>query len=194
LASSDSQAELDRVRDAIQDCDACGLGRSAIRHVPGEGPAEARIMCLGEAPGAEEDRQGRPFVGPSGQLLTRLLGIAGIDRGNVFITSVVKCHPPGNREPTPAEMAVCMEHTRAQIAVIRPKVICTLGRIAAQALIDKSLSITREHGRARRVDGLLYLPLYHPAAALHQQQLLTILEADMLRLKTILAEELSEPA
>ena len=192
MASSDKQAELARVHNAIQHCNACGLGRSATHRVPGEGPADAAIMCIGEAPGAEEDRQGRPFVGASGQVLTRLLGRAGVDRGEVFITSVVKCRPPGNREPTPAEMAACMEHTRAQIAVIRPKVICPLGRIAAQALLDRSLSITREHGRARRVDGILYVPLYHPAAALHQQQLLTVLEAAMLRLKAILAEELSE--
>jgi len=190
LGFSERQAELARVHAEIVRCDACGLCGSATHHVPGEGPADAAIMFVGEAPGAEEDRQGRPFVGASGTLLTELLGLAGLDREDVFITSVIKCRPPGNREPTAAELVACRVHLDAQMAVIQPKVVCTLGRIAAQALIDRSLAISKEHGRPRRIGGVLYVPLYHPAAALHQQRLRATLETDMVRLREILAAEL----
>jgi uracil-DNA glycosylase family 4 len=190
LASSDRQAQLARVHAQILCCEACGLCRAVTHYVPGEGPADAAIVFVGEAPGAEEDRQGRPFVGASGSLLTRLLAVAGLDRKDVFITSVIKCRPPGNREPTAAELAACRVHLKAQLEVIRPRVVCTLGRIAAQALIDRSLSISREHGRPRRIGEALYVPLYHPAAALHQQRLGATLEADMAGLREVLATEL----
>jgi uracil-DNA glycosylase family 4 len=193
LASSDRQAELDRVHERIRQCNDCGLCANVTNYVPGEGPADAEIMLVGEAPGAQEDKQGRPFVGPSGSLLTRLLRAIGIDRRDVFITSVVKCRPPGNRGPTAAELAACRRHLDAQIAVIQPRVIVTLGRFSAQTLIDKSLSITREHGIARRIGGILYVPLYHPAAALHRQDLLPVLEEDMRRLREILDAELAPP-
>ncbi len=179
MASSEQQAALDAVHESIRRCNNCGLCEAALHHVVGEGPADAEIMFVGEAPGAMEDKLGRPFVGPSGQFLTRLLAMAGVDRKDVFITSVVKCRPPNNREPTPSELAACREHLEAQLAVIQPKVVCTLGRIAAQTLIDKTFSITREHGQPRRIGEILYVPLYHPAAALHQQRLLEVLEADM---------------
>ena len=194
MASSDRQAALEQLHEEIRRCHHCGLCDAATHHVPGEGPADASIMFIGEGPGAEEEQQGRPFVGPSGQLLTRLLALAGLDREAVFITSVVKCRPPGNREPTLAELTACLEHTRAQIAILRPKVICTLGRVAAQALLDKSLSITKEHGRPRQVGDILYVPLYHPAAALHQQQLRETIEADMLRLRAVLETKLGKQA
>ena len=192
MGFSDRQEELARVHAEILRCDACGLCRSAAHHVPGEGPADAAIMFVGEAPGAEEDRQGRPFVGASGALLIGLLALAGLDRKEVFITSVIKCRPPGNREPTGVELAACRAHLDAQVAVIRPKVVCTLGRIAAQALLGRPLSISKEHGRSRRIGEVLYMPLYHPAAALHQPRLRATLEADMVRLGEILATELGE--
>lgn len=190
MALSDREARLAQVREGIERCRNCGLSRAATQHVPGEGPVEAEVVFIGEAPGAEEDRQGRPFVGPSGQLLTRFFGLAGLRREEVFITSVVKCRPPGNREPMPAEVAACRAHLQAQIAAIRPKGIVTLGRVAGQVLVDRALSISREHGRGRRIGGILYVPLYHPAAALHQQQLRGTMEADMARLRAVLAAEL----
>jgi len=147
-------------------------------------------MFVGEAPGREEDQQGRPFVGPAGRLLTNLLKTIDLDRRNVFITNVVKCRPPENRDPLPEEIATCNEYLLAQIALITPKVLCTLGRFAGQTLIDKSLSISRQHGKARRISGILYVPLYHPAAALHQASLIDSLEADMRQLRQILAREL----
>ena len=150
-------------------------------------------MFVGEAPGGEEDAQGRPFVGAAGRLLTHLLKGIGIDRREVFITNVVKCRPPGNRDPLPEEIAACNDHLLTQIALIMPKVLCTLGRFASQTLIDKRLSISREHGKARRMSGILYVPLYHPAAALHQQGLIDALEADMRELRKILSQELGGP-
>jgi DNA polymerase len=133
-------------------------------------------MFVGEAPG-----------------VTHLLKTIDLDRRAVFITNVVKCRPPGNRDPDPEEIAACNDHLLAQIALITPKVICTLGRFAAQTLIDKGLSISRQHGKPRRISGILYVPLYHPAAALHQARLIDSLEADMRQLRTILAQELGTP-
>jgi DNA polymerase len=150
-------------------------------------------MFVGEAPGGDEDQQGRPFVGPAGRLLTHLLKTINLDRRQVFITNVVKCRPPGNRDPSPEEIAACNEYLLTQIALITPKVLCTLGRFAGQTLIDKRLSISREHGKPRRVSGILYLPLYHPAAALHQARLIDSLEADMRQLSRVLAQELGTP-
>lgn len=150
--------------------------------MPGEGPANADIMLIGEGPGQREDEQGRPFVGAAGSLLNQLLLQAGLRRPEVFITNLVKCRPPNNREPTPEEIEACRNYLDRQIAAIRPKVICTLGRPAAQALIDPTLSISRAHGVARQIGGITYVPLYHPAAALHQQQLRPILVEDMRRL------------
>jgi DNA polymerase len=147
-------------------------------------------MFVGEGPGGEEDAQGRPFVGAAGRLLTNLLRTIGVDRREVFITNVVKCRPPGNRDPLPEEIEACNEYLLTQIALIKPKIICTLGRFAGQTLIAKGLGISREHGKARRISGILYVPLYHPAAALHQQGLIDALEADFRGLRAILDKEL----
>jgi DNA polymerase len=162
--------------------------------VPGEGAADADIMFVGEGPGGEEDQQGRPFVGAAGRVLTHLLKQTEISREHVFITNVVKCRPPDNRDPLPEEIAACNEHLLAQIALIMPKVICTLGRFAGQTLIDGKLSISREHGKARRISGILYVPLYHPAAALHQSRLIDTLEADFRGLRKVLEAELADPS
>jgi uracil-DNA glycosylase family 4 len=190
LASSDLGDALDEVHAQIRRCRRCSLSRSRRHAVPGEGGPSADVMFVGEAPGGEEDDQGRPFVGAAGRLLTTLLKSIHIDRADVFITNVVKCRPPGNRDPSPEEIAACHEHLVTQIALITPKVICTLGRFAAHTLIDANLSISREHGKARRTSGILHVPLYHPAAALHQARLIDVLEADMRKLRTILDGEL----
>lgn len=189
MGSSDAEEALQEVHSQIRRCRQCPLGRARTKAVPGEGASDASVMFVGEAPGREEDQQGRPFVGPAGRLLTNLLKTIDLDRRDVFITNVVKCRPPENRDPLPEEIATCNEYLLAQIALITPKVICTLGRFAGQTLIDKSLSVSREHGKARRISGILYVPLYHPAAALHQASLIDPLEADMRQLRQILARE-----
>jgi uracil-DNA glycosylase family 4 len=193
LGSSDASEALQEVHSQIRRCRRCPLTRSRTKAVPGEGAPDASVMFVGEAPGGDEDQQGRPFVGAAGRLLTHLLKTIDLDRRAVFITNVVKCRPPGNRDPSPEEIAACNDHLLAQIALITPKVICTLGRFAAQTLIDKGLSISRQHGKSRRISGILYVPLYHPAAALHQARLIDSLEADMRRLRDILAHELGTP-
>jgi uracil-DNA glycosylase family 4 len=193
LGSSDTAEALEEVHAEIRRCRRCPLSRTRTKTVPGEGAPDASIVFVGEAPGGDEDRQGRPFVGAAGRLLTHLIETIGLDRRAVFITNVVKCRPPGNRDPSPDEIDACNDHLLAQIALITPKVICTLGRFAGQTLIDNSLSISRQHGKPRRISGILYVPLYHPAAALHQARLIDSLEADMRRLRDILAQELGTP-
>jgi uracil-DNA glycosylase family 4 len=173
---------LEEIAEEIRVCRKCRLCETRTKTVPGEGPADAATMFIGEGPGQREDEQGRPFVGPAGSLLNQLLLRAGLRRPEVFITSIVKCRPPGNREPFPDEIEACRPYLDRQIAAIRPSVICTLGRPASQTLIDPTLSISREHGVAREIGGIAYVPLYHPAAALHQQQLQPILVEDMRRL------------
>lgn len=193
MGSSDTAEALEEVHSEIRRCRRCPLSRTRTKAVPGEGAPDASVMFVGEAPGGDEDRLGRPFVGAAGRLLTHLLKTIDLDRRAVFITNVVKCRPPGNRDPSPEEIDACNDHLLAQIALITPKVICTLGRFAAQTLIDKDLSISRQHGKPRRLSGILYVPLYHPAAALHQARLIDPLEADMRQLRDILAQELGTP-
>ena len=191
MASSDAAAVED-LHDQIRRCPRCQLSRSRTKAVPGEGSLEAAVMFVGEAPGRDEDHQGRPFIGPAGRLLTDLLRTIGLDRKDVFITNIVKCRPPENRDPLPEEIEACNEYLLTQIALITPKVICTLGRFAGQTLIDPRLGISRDHGKATRVSGILYVPLYHPAAALHQARLMDTLRSDMRQLKTILDRELAD--
>ncbi|MBM3473689.1 MAG: uracil-DNA glycosylase [Armatimonadetes bacterium] len=174
--------ELEAIAAEVRACEKCGLCKTRTHAVPGEGPADASIMFVGEGPGQKEDEQGRPFVGPAGSLLSQLLLKAGLRRPEVYITNIVKCRPPGNREPLPEEVAACRDFLTRQIAALQPKVICTLGRPASQTLIDPTLSISREHGVARTIGGITYVPLYHPAAALHQQPLQPVLVEDMRRL------------
>lgn len=178
---------LEEIAEEIRRCTRCGLCQGRTHAVPGEGPADARIMFIGEGPGQQEDLQGRPFVGPAGQLLTELLAEAGIDRSSVFITNIVKCRPPGNRDPQPGEVAACRPFLDGQIASINPRVICTLGSPALHTLISPSASISREHGKPCRIEGLACMPLYHPAAALHRQDLRPTLIEDMRRLREFLA-------
>ena len=180
---------LDELRRQIRACTRCGLSTGRTNAVPGEGPDNAPIMLVGEGPGQQEDRFGRPFVGPAGQFLNELLEHAGLTREEVFITNIVKCRPPGNRSPKPEEIAACNDYLIGQIASISPKVICTLGSPALRTLIDNRASISRVHGQPRKMSGILYVPLYHPAAALHKQALRDTIIADMQRLRTILAEK-----
>ncbi len=181
---------LEEIAQEIRRCRKCDLWRSRTNAVPGEGPADAAIMFIGEGPGAAEDKQGRPFVGPAGQLLNSLLLQAGLRRPEVFITNIVKCRPPQNREPRPDEVRACREYLDGQIAAINPRIICLLGRPATQTLLDPTASISKIHGQPVERDGILYVPLYHPAAALHRESLQPVLVEDMARLKSMLRERL----
>ena len=187
--SSDTSNEqtLDSIADQIRGCTACELCRSRTHAVPGEGDYHARIMLIGEGPGYHEDQQGRPFIGNSGKFLTELLGKAGLTREDVFITNVVKCRPPGNRDPMPDEIAACSAYLDAQLELIDPDVVVTLGRFSMQRWFQNE-RISKIHGEPREDGKRLIVPMYHPAAALHQAALRTTIEDDFARLPKILAE------
>ena len=144
-------------------------------------------MFIGEAPGYHEDQQGLPFVGPAGQLLNQLLASIGLARRQVYIANVIKCRPTGNRDPLPTEMANCGKWLERQIELIKPRMIVTLGRYS-MARFFPGKTISKIHGTPRRQDGIVYYAMYHPAAALHQQTLRPTLEADMLKIPSLLAE------
>src|SRR3954463_16740114 len=179
--------ELAQIAAEVNVCTRCKLYQGTIKAVPGEGPAGAKIMFIGEAPGFNEDRQGRPFVGAAGQFLSELLALAGLQRKDVFITNVVKHRPPNNRDPEPDEIATCGGYLERQIAAINPRVIVTLGRFSMAKWFPGE-RITRIHGQPKRVGRRLIVPMYHPAAALHQQALKATIQEDFSRLPRILAE------
>ena len=180
----DSLAQIDR---EVSNCTDCPLHQNRSRAVPGEGPENAEIMLIGEAPGFNEDKQGRPFVGAAGQFLEKLLASANLSRDDVFITNTVKCRPLNNRDPLPVEMATCRKYLDRQIAAIAPKVIVTLGRHSLTSFLPKE-TITKARGKPRIVNGTTLFPMYHPAAALHQQRLREVIEADIKKLPTLLKE------
>jgi len=167
----------------IRVCSKCGLSQQRIQAVPGEGNARAEIMFIGEAPGKNEDEQGRPFIGQSGKFLTSMIEEIGLRREDVFIGNVIRCRPPENRDPLPHELTACDGWLRAQLRIIQPRVVCTLGRYAMIALIDPYMQISKVHGTPIEKDGTLFIPLYHPAAALHQAKLRDTLIDDMRKVR-----------
>lgn len=179
-------ATLTALNARIAQCTACPLAVGRTQTVPGDGDPNAEILFIGEAPGFHEDRQGRPFVGAAGRLLDQLLAEIGLTRADVFVANMVKCRPPDNRDPFPAEIAACQPFLQEQIAGIRPKVIVTLGRFAMNHFVPAA-SITRAHGRAVQVGPYQVFPLYHPAAALRQPALLQALRDDFHRIPALLA-------
>jgi DNA polymerase len=178
---------LEQLTAAVRACTLCPLHSGRTNAVPGEGPANAEIMFIGEGPGFHEDRQGRPFVGSAGKLLEELLAGIGLTREQVYIANVVKCRPPGNRDPLPEELTACKPYLDRQIELIQPRVIVTLGRFSMYRYFPGQ-SISRVHGQARRVGNVLVVPMLHPAAALHQPQWKSTLEADFQRLPQIIAQ------
>jgi DNA polymerase len=172
---------LKEVAEQVSVCLRCNLHYSRKKAVPGEGPANAEIMFIGEGPGFFENEQGRPFVGQAGKFLEELLGKVGMHRENVFITNVVKCRPPQNRDPLPEELAACSDYLDRQIAAINPRVVVTLGRYSMAKFLPTA-KISDVHGQATWVKGRLIVPMYHPAAALHQPSLKPVLERDFARL------------
>ncbi len=172
-------AELRAFGELVSDCTRCALARSRTQVVFGSGNPDAELMFVGEAPGFHEDQQGAPFVGQAGKLLERLLAGIGLTRADVYIANVLKCRPPGNRDPQPDEIEACEGHLFRQIALIRPAVVATLGNFATKLLSGKPAGITRVHGHEQQTTlggrPVLLFPLYHPAAALYTPAMLKVL-------------------
>ena len=152
--------------EEIYACEKCRLCRGRRNVVPGEGRLDAPLMFIGEGPGEQEDLQGRPFVGASGELLTRMIQAIGLTREEVYICNIVKCRPPGNRNPAPDEAQACLGYLRAQVALVRPKVVVALGKVAARYTLNEEIFITRDHGKWYERKGIFFLPTYHPSALL----------------------------
>ena len=178
---------LAQLCEEIIACRDCELAKYRTKVVPGEGADDADVLFIGEAPGWHEDQQGRPFVGPAGQFLDQLLASIGLRREEVYIANVIKCRPPQNREPLPAEMQSCCKWLDRQIEIIQPQMIITLGRYSLARYFPTE-SIGKIHGKPRKLGGVIYYPMYHPAAALHQGSLRRTIETDMLRIPQILAQ------
>jgi DNA polymerase len=168
-------------------CRLCEIAKTRTKSVPGEGAENAEIMFIGEAPGWHEDQQGRPFIGPAGQFLDELLASINLKRAQVFIANVIKCRPPGNRDPLPIEISNCQKWLDKQIELISPKIIVTLGRYS-MAKFFPGKSISKIHGTAQTQNGIIYFAMYHPAAALHQGNLRQTIKEDMLKLPPLLAQ------
>ena len=183
-------SELQEIACQTHTCSDCCLSQGRTLAVPGEGPEHADLMFIGEAPGHYEDRQGRPFVGAAGQFLEQLLASIDLTREQVFITNMVKCRPPNNRDPYPGEIAACSKYLDRQIEVLRPKIVLTLGRHSLAKFLPGE-SISKAHGRPRRQGSFILYPMYHPAAALHQQSLRRVIEEDFKAIPALLAEQVS---
>jgi uracil-DNA glycosylase family 4 len=177
---------LAQIYREVAACTACRLHESRTHPVPGEGPADAEIMFIGEGPGFYEDQQGRPFVGPSGRLLERFLASIGMTREQVYIANVIKCRPPNNRDPLPTEIAACSHFLERQIEIINPRIIATLGRFSMERFFPGA-KISQAHGRARREGKRVYLPLYHPAYVLRNRRAMPVAEADFAKIPRLLA-------
>jgi DNA polymerase len=184
--SDTSPDEIAALGDRVRRCTGCRLSGGRTQAVPGDGPAGAKVMFVGEGPGYHEDRQGKPFVGAAGQLLSELLSGVGLSRDRVYVTNIVKCRPPENRDPLPDEIAACRPFLEEQIALVDPEVIVTLGRFALEVFAPGA-RISRVHGQPRRLGSRTFLPMLHPAAALHQPSWRPRLEEDFAALRDVLS-------
>ncbi len=191
-------AALREYAEQTASCTKCALAKGRTQVVFGSGNPNAELMFVGEAPGFHEDQQGVPFVGQAGKLLEKLLGGIGMSRSDVMIANVLKCRPPGNRDPMPEEIAACEPHLFRQIELIQPTMVATLGNFATKLLSGKPAGITRVHGYEQEVTlgvrKVLLYPLYHPAAALYTPSMLKVLEEDFARIPELLERTLGEPA
>lgn len=170
----------------LSNCKKCRLCEQRTNVVIADGDPHAQIMFIGEGPGREEDEQGVPFVGAAGRLFNYLLEEAGIKRKDVYICNIVKCRPPNNRDPLPYEAEACLPYLRAQIALVRPKIIICLGRIAARYVYDRDIQITRQRGSVKKAGAFYVLPTYHPAALLRRQELTNDFVSDLFTAKRLL--------
>lgn len=177
------QQETEKIAEEIRGCKKCRLWENRTNTVPGSGSSTASVMFIGEGPGGQEDKTGIPFTGAAGNFLNELLASAGIRRDDIFITNVVKCRPPNNRDPQDDEKQICLPYLRRQVSIIRPRMICTLGRHALMTLVSPNLSISRVHGKVFKKKNFYFLALYHPAAALYNPQLKETLKQDIMVLK-----------
>jgi DNA polymerase len=193
LSLDERRRLLGELNAQVHACRACPLGATRTRAVPGEGPVDAEVMLIGEAPGYYEDQQGRPFVGAAGQFLEQLLGSIALKRADVFIANVVKSRPPNNRDPLPEEIAACSQWLDKQIEIIQPKVIVTLGRYS-MARFFPGVVISRIHGQPKKVGDTWVVPMYHPAAALHQGSLRRTIEEDFRKIPGVLEQARVEEA
>ena len=182
-----AEEQLAKLAKEISACKKCPLHETRKMPVPGDGPANAEIMFIGEGPGFHENEQGHPFVGAAGKFLGQLLAQANVTRADVFIANVVKCRPPGNRDPQPGELSACDEHLEAQIRIVNPSIIVTLGRFSMAKFIP-DVKISAVHGQMRKVGERYVIPMFHPAAALHQPQLKPSILGDFAKLPDQLNE------
>lgn len=182
-----AEQTLAEIAREVSVCEKCALYHSRKKAVPGEGPPQCEIMLIGEGPGFYENEQGRPFVGASGKFLDELLGQAGLKRADVWITNVVKCRPPGNRDPLPEEVGTCNQYLERQIEVVDPSIIITLGRHSMSRFMPGA-KITSVHGQMRKVGDRYVIAMFHPAAALHQASLKPAILADFGQLPQLLEQ------
>jgi uracil-DNA glycosylase len=191
MTAQKHEDSLEKIAADVRGCPLCKLARTRKNAVPGEGQISARIMFIGEAPGRSEDEKGKPFVGAAGRILDDLLKKAGIERSQVFITNIVKCRPPNNRVPEEDELIACRPYLDRQIALIKPKVICILGRTAYSSILGGS-SITANRGKIVERSGQKYFSTFHPAAVIYNKKLLSTLEADLKKLAAEINKEEEE--
>ena len=185
-------SELEELHQRIAACPDCDLCRTRTHAVPGEGPPNAEVLFVGEAPGFYEDQQARPFVGPAGRFLDELIASIGLRRDQVFITNVVKCRPPNNRDPLPGEIDACRKHLQQQIELIQPRVIVSLGRYSLAWFFPRD-AISKVHGQAKVRDGVYFMPMYHPAAALHAGNMRKVIEEDFRKIPAVLERAREAP-
>ncbi len=186
MSSKAKVQQLAEIAEAVNTCQKCPLYKTAIQGVSGEGSSDAEVMFIGEGPGKEEDKQGRPFCGPAGKFLEEMLESVNLSRDKVYIGNVVKHRPPNNRDPEPAEIEACWPYLQAQIEIIDPKVIVILGRHCLARLMPGLGTISQLHGRAFRHDGRYFMALYHPAVALYAGSMRQVLMEDFGKLKLLL--------
>ena len=190
MTKQERQRRMHELDEGIRVCVRCPLHQSRTHAVPGEGPLPAKVFCIGEAPGGKEDQLGRPFVGPSGTLLNRLLETAGLGRQDVYLTSCVKCRPPNNRTPHTDELSICQATwLNQQIDLVDPKIIVLLGRVALQQVLKDQRSLRQIHGEVVSRDGRRYFLTYHPAVAFRVPETRDSMDEDMARLKRLLATQ-----
>ena len=185
----DQALALREVSESVSVCQKCELSKGRNMAVPGEGNPNADIVFIGEGPGFHEDKQGRPFVGQAGKFLDELLASIDLRRQDVYICNVVKCRPPSNRDPQPGEIEACSPWLQQQLDIIKPKMIVTLGRFSMSRYFPGQ-AIGRIHGQTKEVDGVVIVPMYHPAAALHQASLRRVIEQDFQKLPEVLEQAL----
>jgi uracil-DNA glycosylase len=188
---SANKQKLDYIASLIKDCPKCSLQKTALNPVPGDGNPDAKIVIIGEAPGAQEDKIGLPFVGNSGKLLDKLLLSIKLNRSDVFICNILKHRPPENRDPNPDEIKVCVPYLKAQLKIIKPEIVITLGRFAMNFFFPTN-SISQMHGQINKVNWqgvpLIIIPVYHPSAGLRNGQMLKSLQTDFAQIGNYLGK------